>query len=191
MNWDELNQLTEPSWINLSELSDLLLSSDNLYLSGWAGEGDPLLAKAETLGEVNDEGSCFHPPMVVGGLCLNDLAFVFWCDPDDGYRSYLTDALVFPHQKFATMFSPVPVQAVAAEEVQEWGDPQNPSLLNLIATDIQKSVAQWGTDYDDSYYPIGIFYLDTQTLNEAIPLALRRTLKNQVGDLGTNSLRKI
>ena len=60
MTWDELNQLTEPSWINLSELSDLLLSSDNLYLSGWAGEGDPLLAKAETLGEVNDEGSCFH-----------------------------------------------------------------------------------------------------------------------------------
>lgn len=189
MNWDDLNQLTQPSWINLSELSNLLLSSDNLYLSGWAGEADPLLEKAETFAEANDEGSCYHPPIVVGGLYLNGLAFVFWCDPDDGYRSYLTDVLVFPHQKFTTMFSPVPVQAVVAKDIEDFGE--NSALLHLMATDINQSVAQFGTDYSDSYYPTGIFYLDAQTLNEAIPLGLRRTLKNAVGDLGEHTVRKI
>lgn len=190
MNWDYLQQLEEPSWINLSELLNILLSSDDVYLSGWASEGDPLLKKAETLSEKSDS-QYFEPPSVVGGLCLNNLAFVFWCDPDDGYRSYLTDVLVFPGQQFATVFSPVPVQVVASEEAQEWGDPQNPTLVNLIATDINKSVAQLGTDYDDSYYPTGIFYLNPQNLDEAVPLAQRRTLKNAVGDLGVLGVRKI
>lgn len=191
MTWDELNQLTEPSWISLTELFTLLLSSDNLYLSGWAAEGDPLLKKAAILSENNYENSYFDPPSVVGGLCLNNLAFVFWCDPDDGYRSYLTDVLVFPHQKFTTMFSPVPVQAVIAEDVEDFGDSQNTTLLNLMATDINKSVAQFGTDYSDDYYPTGIFYLDAETLDEAIPLAIHRTLKDVVGDLGLKSVRKI
>jgi len=190
MTWDELNQLTEPSWINLSELSSLLLSSDDVYLSGWASEGDPLLKKAQTLSEKSDN-PYFDPPSVVGGLCLNDLAFVFWCDPDDGYRSYLTDVLVFPSQQFATVFSPVPVQAVIAEDTEDFSKSQNTSLLNLMATDINRSVAQFGTDYSDSYYPTGIFYLDAQTLDEAIPLAQHRVLSNMVGDFGVKSVRKI
>lgn len=192
MNWNDLHNFNQPTWLERSELFALLIASENLLLSGWAKEGDPLIKKANELYEQQDQDtSFFEPPSVIGGLSLNGCSFVFWCDPDDGYRSYLSNILMIPNQKFATTFSPVPIQAVITEDAQQWGDPTNPTLLSLMSTDINKIVAQVGTDYDDSYYPSCVFYLDTETLDEAMPLAIHRTLKNVVGGLGVNSVRKI
>lgn len=194
MNWNELKDLTEPTWINIDVLFKLMLSSDTMNLSGWASEGDPLFKTLETIVDQHVEKSYYEETSsLVGGVCINDVVIVFLHDPSDGYRSYLSQALVVPNKKLTTAFSPVPIRAVPVD-TQDWDKPQKPdesTLLNFVALDIDKSVLQMGTSYHDSYYPNSVLYLDAQVLDEAMPLAMHRTLSTVVGNSGSKSARKI
>lgn len=195
MNWSELENLTEPTWIDTDVLFKLMLSTEPMYLSGWASEGDPLFKTLEHSVDQHVEKSYYEETAsLMGGVCMNNTVIVFLHDPSDGYRSYLNQALVVPNTTLTTTFSPVPVRAVPAN-TQDWDSPQRedePTLLDLIALDIDKSVIQLGTSYSDSYYPTSVLYFDTKALDEAMPLAIHRTLTNAVGSGSTTkAIRKI
>lgn len=194
MNWKELADLTEPTWINIDVFFKLMLSSDCMHLSGWASEGDPVFKTLEpVVGQHVEKSPYEETSSLVGGVCVNDIVVVFLHDPSDGYRSYLSQALVVPNQKLTTTFSPVPIRAVPVD-TQDWDNPQSAdetTLLDLIALDIDKSVLQLGTSFSDSYYPTSVLYFDAKVLDEAMPLAIHRTLSSLVGNAGVKSIRKI
>lgn len=195
MNWNDLQTLTAPTWINLQEFYQLLLSSETMHLSGWASEGDPAFKSvAAVVTRHVGKAYCEDAPSLIGGVCLNGVVCVFLHDPSDGYRSYLSSALVLPKHSLTTTFSPVPIEALMASHTDHWDDPQtheHPSLLELVAVDTNQIVVRVGTDCHDSYYPSSVFYLDALRLDEAMPLATHRTLSNVVGNSGAKSVRKI
>lgn len=194
MNWNELQDLTEPTWVDIDVLFKLMLSSNKMDLSGWANEGDPIFKTLEPIVDQHvTKSSCEETASLIGGVCINDMVMVFLHDPSDGYRSYLRRALIVPHEKLTTTFSPVPICAVPAD-TQDWEEPQqpdNPTMLNLVAMDIDKPVVQLGTSYSDCYYPNSVLYFDAKALDEAMPLATHRTLSGVVGNFGSKSVRKI
>lgn len=194
MNWNELRDLTEPTWINMNMLFTLLLSSDAMTLSGWANEGDPIFKTLDPIVDQHVRKSYYEETAsLIGGVCINDVLIVFLHDPSDGYRSYLSQALIVPDKKLTTTFSPVPVRAVPVD-TQDWDNPQSAdetTLFELVAVDIEKAVVKLGTSYSDSYYPSSVLCFDAQALDEAMPLAMHRTLSTIVGDSGLKSARKI
>lgn len=194
MNWNELGDLTEPTWINMNMLFTLLLSSDTMTLSGWANEGDPIFKTLEPIVDQHVRKSYYEETAsLIGGVCINDVLIVFLHDPSDGYRSYLSQALIVPDKKLTTTFSPVPVRAVPVD-TQDWDNPQSAdetTLFELVAVDIEKAVVKLGTSYSDSYYPSSVLCFDAQTLDKAMPLAMHRTLSTVVGNSGSKSARKI
>lgn len=194
MNWNELRNLTEPTWIKMDVLFTLLLSSSTMNLSGWANEGDPIFKTLEPIVDRHVKKSYYEETSsLIGGVCINDVVLVFLHDPSDGYRSYLSQALIVPDKKLTTTFSPVPVRAVPVD-TQDWDTPQSAdetTLFELFAVDIEKAVVRLGTSYSDSYYPSSVLCFDAQTLDEAMPLAIHRTLSNVVENSGSKSVRKI
>lgn len=194
MNWNELDDLTEPTWVDMGVLFKLMLSSDKMDLSGWASEGDPIFKTLEPIVDQRVTKSYYEETSsLIGGVCINGVVIVFLHDPSDGYRSYLSQALIVPNEKLTTTFSPVPIRAVPTD-TQNWEDPQqpdNPSMLDLVSVDVGKPVVQLGTSYSDCYYPNSVLYFDAEALDEAMPLAIHRTLSGVVGNLGSKSVRKI
>lgn len=194
MNWNELGDLTEPTWVDMGMLFKLMLSSDKMDLSGWASEGDPIFKTLEPIVDQRVTKSYYEETSsLIGGVCINDVVIVFLHDPRDGFRSYLSQALIVPNEKLTTTFSPVPIRAVPAD-TQNWEEPQqpdDPSMLELVSVDVDKPVVQLGTSYSDCYYPHSVLYFDAEALDEAMPLAIHRTLSGVVGNLGSKSVRKI
>ena len=194
MNWNELEGLTKPTWIDTNVLFKLLLSAEPMYLSGWASEGDPVLETLAPIVGPHVKKSYFEEDSsLIGGVCINNTVITFSNDPSDGYRSYLGQALVVPDTTLTTTFAPVPIHAVPAN-TQDWDSPQSedePTLLDLIALDVDKSVMQLGTSYSDSYCPSSVLYLDAQALDEAMPSAVHRMLTQMVGSKHPAATRKM
>lgn len=143
MNWNELGDLTEPTWVDMGMLFKLMLSSDKMDLSGWASEGDPIFKTLEPIVDQRVTKSYYEETSsLIGGVCINGVVIVFLHDPSDGYRSYLSQALIVPNEKLTTTFSPVPIRAVPTD-TQNWEDPQqpdDPSMLDLVSVDVGKPV---------------------------------------------------
>ena len=90
--------------------------------------------------EEADEGICF---------ILDDKKYQIYCDPSDGYRSYLTDLYTDESVKCSNCFKDKEVFIVDASKLQKDCNSEGIVILSMTGKIIGKII----TDYSDSWYP--------------------------------------
>ncbi len=83
----------------------------------------------------------------------DDVVYTCFIDPDDGYRSYLSDIVVSDSIDRKCTFPPQEVRIECEEE-----------MLTFIDTTNDKVVLEIGTDAYDEWYPIGIIKWSPENL---------------------------
>ena len=90
--------------------------------------------------EEADEGVCF---------ILDDKKYQIFCDPSDGYRSYLTDLYTDESVKCSNCFKDKEVFIVDASELQQDHNLEGIVILSMTGKIIGKII----TDHSDDWYP--------------------------------------
>lgn len=100
-----------------------------------------------------DEGICF---------ILDDKKYQIYCDPSDGYRSYLTDLYTDESVKCSNCFEAEEVFIVDASKLLEDHNLEGIVILSMTGKIIGKIV----TDHSDGWYPCAIVEWHPENLDD-------------------------
>lgn len=140
----------------------LFLKSGQAQLSGVAMEGDPKINKLLELliSEKSENSDYFYANVFRFALTLNRSTYLFFEDPSDGYRSYLSEIFQVTGFRLHNHFKPL---LVNVEESETY----NHDVFKLLCRRTGHLICEIGTDNTDDYYPSCVAFFDASVLETA------------------------
>jgi len=182
-SWDDILALNTPTLIDFSDLHSMLLSEGSVWhLTGWTLDHDPAFDAEPITTLLEEENQSSDKMEIYGGLEINNVAFALLLDPNDGYRSYSSWALVLPNTALKTRIPHVPVVfklstiSASGSDISSYDAQCENSLIDAISVDTNQVLLKMGTVGADDY-PSAEFDCYVQHMHDAAPQAQKRVLE--------------
>ena len=193
-SWEDIEKLRAPHIINTNTLHRILLSEEIWKWTSLAQDTDPLFPLIEKAMKDDDLG---NNEDVLLGISLNNTTLVWLLDPEDGYRSSSSRAVVIPNTRLRTSLPDIFISFDISKhsDVEQNPDKENPFLVKGVACLDGTMVFEVGTIIYDSYYPSATSYFETKEIDRVARLSTKKLLtketKNALSKKPLPSKRKL
>lgn len=92
---------------------------------------------------------------------INGTVYVVIEDPDDGYRSCMSELKVLKSSEMGNVFTPIEVVGIYRDKRRYWSC----NILELVDINNGKTVLEVGTDNTEDYYPSFVAHFSPENMS--------------------------